>query len=82
MPIVSTSLVLARPGTPTSSAWPPERTVTSALSITRSWPKMTVPIACFGGADVGGDLFRRADDHVLEFFDAFFICHVFLSLIA
>ena len=41
MPIVSTSLVLARPGTPTRRPWPPESTVISARSITCSWPKIT-----------------------------------------
>ena len=45
MPMVSTSLVLARPGTPTSSAWPPDSTVTSARSTTLSWPKITAPMA-------------------------------------
>ena len=47
MPSVSTSLVLARPGTPINNAWPPERMVTSVFSITRSWPKMTDAIASF-----------------------------------
>src|SRR4051794_4680061 len=47
IPRVSTSLVLARPGTPISSAWPPDRIVTRVFSITRSWPKMTVEIASF-----------------------------------
>ena len=31
MPSVSTSLVLARPGTPTSSPWPPDSRVTQRL---------------------------------------------------
>src|SRR5690606_29914817 len=35
------------PGTPIRSAWPPERIVTSVLSMTRSWPKITVEIAAF-----------------------------------
>ena len=42
-PSVSTSLVLARPGTPTSSAWPPASTATSVRSTTFSWPKITRP---------------------------------------
>ena len=45
VPMVSTSFVLARPGTPTKSAWPPERIVISAYSTTCSCPKMTVPTA-------------------------------------
>ena len=45
VPMVSTSLVLARPGTPTSSAWPPDSTVIKARSTTTSWPKITSPIA-------------------------------------
>ena len=52
--MVSTNFVLARPGTPTSSAWPPESTVTSARSTTKSWPKITAPIAAFAYA--GEDL--------------------------
>src|SRR5215475_7311899 len=47
IPIVSTSLVLARPGTPTSRAWPPDRMVIRARSTTRSWPKMTLPMPVF-----------------------------------
>src|SRR3954470_3224881 len=47
MPSVSTSLVLARPGTPIRRAWPPDRMVTSVFSMTRSWPKMTVETASF-----------------------------------
>jgi len=47
VPIVSTSFVFASPGTPSKSAWPPERIVTSACSTTVSWPNMTVPIAAF-----------------------------------
>ena len=43
MPSVSTSLVLARPGTPTSSAWPPASSATSVRSTTFSWPKITRP---------------------------------------
>ena len=39
-PSVSTRLVLARPGTPISSAWPPDSNVIRARSMTRSWPKM------------------------------------------
>ena len=39
-PSVSTRIVLARPGTPISSAWPPDKSVMSASSMTRSWPKM------------------------------------------
>ena len=45
LPSVSTSSVLARPGTPISSAWPPDRMVTSVRSITCSWPKMTAEAA-------------------------------------
>ena len=45
--MVSTSLVLARPGTPTSRAWPPDSTVTSARSTTMSWPKITELMAAF-----------------------------------
>ena len=45
VPMVSTSLVLARPGTPTSRAWPPESTVIKARSTTMSWPKITAPMA-------------------------------------
>jgi hypothetical protein len=43
MPSVSTNLVLARPGTPTSSAWPPAKSATRVRSTTLSWPKMTRP---------------------------------------
>src|SRR6476646_4129362 len=39
-PSVSTRLVLARPGTPISRAWPPDSNVIKARSMTRSWPKM------------------------------------------
>ena len=45
LPSVSTSSVLARPGTPISSAWPPDRMVTSVRSITCSCPKMTAEAA-------------------------------------
>ena len=45
MPSVSTSLVLARPGTPISRPWPPASRVTSVCSITSSWPKITLPTA-------------------------------------
>ena len=45
-PRVSASLVLASPGTPTSSAWPPARTVISVSWTTPSCPKMTRPISC------------------------------------
>ena len=45
VPSVSTSRVLPRPGTPTSSAWPPASRATSACSTTSSWPKMTRPIS-------------------------------------
>ena len=41
MPSVSTSLVLARPGTPIRRPWPPASRVTSVCSITSSWPKIT-----------------------------------------
>src|SRR5262249_46114189 len=50
VPMVSTSLVLARPGRPTSSAWPPESTVINACSTTRSCPKITLPIAALAAA--------------------------------
>jgi hypothetical protein len=50
IPMVSTSLVLARPGRPTSNAWPPDRTVMSACSTTSSCPKMTLPIAALAAA--------------------------------
>ena len=45
MPSVSTSLVLARPGTPTRRPWPPARSVMRVRSTTCSWPKMTVWMA-------------------------------------
>jgi hypothetical protein len=76
MPSVSTSLVLARPGTPISSAWPPDRIVTRVFSITRSWPKMTVEIAFLCGANLAGDLFGRTDDRVLEFLDTVCARHI------
>ena len=50
MPMVSTSLVLARPGRPISSACPPQSTVMSACSTTRSCPKITLPIAALAAA--------------------------------
>ena len=71
MPRVSTSLVLARPGTPTSSAWPPDSTVMSACSTTFSWPKMTLPIAALAAATCAAGRFRRADDHVFELLEPF-----------
>ena len=70
VPSVSTSLVLARPGTPISSAWPPDRIVTSVFSMTRSWPKMTVRDGIARGANVARDLFGGADDHVFQFLDS------------
>ena len=44
-PSVSTRRVLARPGTPTSSTWPPASSVIRDSSTTRSWPKMARPIS-------------------------------------
>src|SRR5580658_9845479 len=44
VPSVSTSRVLARPGTPINSACPPDNNVIKACSITSRWPKMTSPI--------------------------------------
>src|SRR4051812_26367521 len=44
VPSVSTSRVLARPGTPISRACPPDRSVIKACSTTSRWPKMTSPI--------------------------------------
>ena len=45
LPKVSTSSVLARPGTPISRAWPPHKRVISVCSMTWSWPKMTADAA-------------------------------------
>ena len=39
------SSVLARPGTPSSSTWPPAKRAISISSITCSWPTMTLPIS-------------------------------------
>ncbi len=64
MPSVSTSLVLARPGTPTSSAWPPASSATSVRSTTLSWPKMTLADARADLRNVGQRLLGLGD-HVL-----------------
>jgi hypothetical protein len=45
VPSVSTSFVLARPGTPTRRPCPPDRSVISAPSTTLSCPKITAWIA-------------------------------------
>ncbi|GIX12043.1 MAG: hypothetical protein KatS3mg118_0002 [Paracoccaceae bacterium] len=58
-PIVSTSSVLARPGTPTSSTCPPASSVTKASSSTRSCPKITSPGQL--GAGTGHQRARRLD---------------------
>src|SRR5262249_17192339 len=50
MPMVSTGWVLARPGRPINSAWPPQSTVMSACSTTPSCPKITLPIAALAAA--------------------------------
>ena len=71
MPMVSTSLVLARPGTPTSSAWPPESTVISACSTTFSWPKITAPIAALAARTCAAVVSACAHDHVFELFEPF-----------
>ena len=56
MPSVSTSRVLARPGTPISSPWPPASSVISVWSTTSLWPKITLPMPSRTLAKVGGRL--------------------------
>ena len=75
VPSASTSLVLARPGTPTSMPWPPQSTVISVRSTTCSWPKITAADGGLGRGDVRGGRFRRADDHVLELLDPVSACY-------
>src|SRR6476620_4406072 len=47
---VSAASVLARPGTPSSSAWPRDSRQTSSRSIARSWPTMTFLISKSAGS--------------------------------
>ena len=61
-PSVSTSSVLARPGTPMSSAWPPERMVISVRSMTTSWPKMTDGGGFVGALHPFGRRFQARND--------------------
>ena len=62
VPSVSTRLVLARPGTPIRSAWPPDSTVISARSMTRSWPKMMAEVVSRTFVDLGADLLDTIDE--------------------
>ena len=71
VPMVSTSLVLARPGTPTRSAWPPERIVISARSTTRLLPEDDGADRGLGGARVHRRGFGGPHHHVLELFEPF-----------
>ena len=65
-PRVSASRVLASPGTPTSSAWPPASSVISVSWTTPSWPKMTRPISSLDPSELGdGGLDRRGDVGIL-----------------
>src|SRR3954466_1374455 len=50
VPSASTSLVLARPGTPPRIPCPPHSTVISVRSTTSSWPKITAPMAVLAAA--------------------------------
>ena len=75
MPSASTSLVLARPGTPTSMPWPPQSTVMSVRSTTGSCPKITAPMRGLGRRHMGCGRFRRPDDHVLKLLDPISGCY-------
>ncbi len=75
MPSVSTSLVLARPGTPTSRPWPPDSTVTSARSTTMLLAEDDGADRVLRRAHMRGGRLRRAHDHVFELFEAFAACH-------
>ena len=82
VPMVSTSLVLARPGTPISSAWPPQSTVIRACSTTLSWPKITAPIASLAARTCAAVASACAHDHVIELFEHFSAgCRHHLSLL-
>jgi len=72
MPMVSTSLVLARPGAPISSPWPRRENGDQRRSDHLFWPKMTAPMAALAARACAGASFpRRATTTVLEFFEPF-----------
>ena len=68
VPSVSTSRVLARPGAPTSSPWPPQRMAISVCSTTASWPMMRRAIisrACTSRAPVSSISAIRSSGSVM-----------------
>src|SRR3954467_112336 len=57
---VLTVSVLARPGTPSSSTWPPARSATSRRSSIASWPTMTRLISCSAASSASRASSKRA----------------------
>ena len=68
MPIVSTSFVLARPGTPSNSAWPPQYSNESLLD-DLVLAEDDGADRRLGGAGVRGSRLGRTHDHVFELFE-------------